>query len=295
MFKFTCNAPDVVMAALGRKPGEKGKSKPDQTFIMFDTPSELGNYAKSKNFHGRNERAGGWYGNEDANDCVKFCATGDLRNVEKSDKYLAKYEEMDLATMRPQWHDEVVGERPNIQAHIAGHPLAMRRRSREDNAMAPLAIIVDLTTSAALSTEQIMKRGACVLALVRILSARRPVELWAGTVLDAYLNNWVTVMCKVEAAPLDLAVAAHVLTGAGFPRRLCYGISNECEYRGHWGFDNEDVSRKYMKPLFEPAFPHVVDMLCIPGLHLDNPLVTNPEKWLDETVKKYAPHLLGID
>jgi hypothetical protein len=39
--------------------------------------------------------------------------------------------------------------------------------------------------------------------------------------------------------------------------------------------------------------PHLGDTLAIPRMHLHDELVGNPEKWLSETIAKYAPHSLA--
>jgi hypothetical protein len=180
--------------------------------------------------------------------------------------------------------------------------MSMRRRQQDDSSVAPMAIIVDTCSSAFFSAEDLMKRGMIILALVRALSARRPVELWAGPVVDSNTSknhnrgskNWAAIMSRIDGAPLDLARACYMLTSAGAPRRVGYSIG-ESDYNmyGTWSFDSNAISTKYMKDLFAPAFPHVVDMLCIPPIYSGDPITKDPEKWMERSLSQFAPHMTG--
>jgi len=285
MREFSAPAPECVEKALGREATNH--------WLLFDNPGELADYAirecpSNSNMNART----GFAGPHDAQETAKRTREGDLSCVEKADALLSRFERFAFETGRKAWLDDVTGAIPNVPAFIAGHPLAMRRRARQDSAAAPLAIIADLTTSAGLSTAQIEARGSAILALVRILSARRPVELWAGCMVGAggCDRDLCAVFCQIESAPLDLARAAYVMTGAGFPRRLCYGIA-ECRhnFRGGWPYNNTDASKQNLTAICAQAFHHASETLCIPPIHVRDLLVKSPEVWIEQKLAELSP------
>jgi hypothetical protein len=144
-----------------------------------------------------------------------------------------------------------------------------------------LAIIADVTTSASVSGGDIQRRGAAILALVRVLSTRRPIELWAGTMVDADNGrNAVYTFARIETSPLDLATACFALAHPAFPRHLCYGLARLHGYAGRWPYDKNSRHRDHMAAILAPAFSHATQTLCLPSLHAADQSCTNPEAWL---------------
>lgn len=286
MLKFTTSAPKVIQD-IYQRPGAK------DYFFMFDTPRELADFAKTCGGRVNAHSPDQWAGNVTGLQAVKMAQEGDLSGVASSDAMLEKFERFTFETGRKAWSNDVCGSIPNVPAYVAGHPLAMRRRTRQDSAAAPIAVVVDLTTSGSITAEQIAKRGAAILALVRILSTRRPVELWAGTGLDADgRKNSVWTFAKIETAPLDLATAAHVLTHASFPRILCYEISRQHHgYTGGWpyGAGPKMQFRPHLSAIVAPAFTHTAQTLCLPPLFMADESVNYPEKWIEARLSELSP------
>lgn len=275
MRKITIPVSDKIKAALHRA-GEA----PLSHWYMFDSPAALGDFAAE----GGNleTRADSWSGSMTGAQAVACCHNGDMAAVPASDALLDQFERFTFASNRAQWADSMAGACPNVPAFIAGQPLTMRHRVKVQHAAAPLAVIVDLTTSASISSKVIQKRGAAILALVRILSARRPVELWAGCCMDAQSRtNSFGAYARIDTAPLDLARAAFVLTSPAFSRGLCYKIGYAREgFTGGWPFGRDQISRTMMPDLILPALPHVTEALCIPPAHADDQISTDPEGWV---------------
>jgi hypothetical protein len=275
MRKITLPISDTVKKALPTR-----KAGAVTHWYLFDSPAALGDYAAE----GKNLETGrdSWSGNKTGAEAVHCCHQGDLAGVSASDALLASFERFSFVSSRAQWQDSFVGAAPNVPAYIAGQPLAMRQRIKVPHAAAPLAVIVDLTTSAIIDAETIARRGAAILALVRMLAGRRPVELWAGCCMDAQGgDNAFGAYARIDTAPLDLARAAFVLTNPAFSRGLCYKIGYAREgFCGHWPFNNHQISRTHMADLILPAMPHVTDALCIPPAHADDDLSKNPEGWV---------------
>jgi hypothetical protein len=268
-------------------------------FLIGDMPS-FANRADSvpENNDSRSSCRSGndWTGNVSYSDAVKMTREGDLKGVAMSDKYLQRFEA--LAPMRGAWQvrDDVAGGVPNVQAFLAGTPLTMRRRERVALETAPLAVAVDLVSSATVSAEHLKKRGALILALVRALSATRPVELWVGgsaTPMNKRQDGAWHVWTRLDTAPLDLARAAHVMTCPAVSRGMIYAtITDEAKGSNdlHWPYSNHAWSRANMRPVLSRVIGSG-DMLTIAAPHTNDELVNNPEQWFERMLKEFG----GLD
>ena len=277
MREFTLPVPDSVRSLIGRDA---------KTHFRFaDTPGQMADYALRRAPYMRG--ADQWCGGLDAKESVRRCHAGDISRVAPSDALLSRFERFAFQSLRREWRDDISGQVPNVPAFIAGTPLAMRRRAKVESPAAPLAIVVDLTSSANISPDMLERRGAAILAVVRVLSARRPVELWAGTMTDADgRKNASAHFARIETAPLDLARAAFVLVSPAFPRQLCYGASRADGFEGAWPYGNDDASRRFMADILRPAMPHVEDFLAIPAAHISDDMTRNPELWIENTLAR---------
>jgi hypothetical protein len=234
-----------------------------------------------------------WSGNLDYDTALEYCVKGDLSGVAASDAYLQKFES--LSPARQAWArvSDVSGYAPIVTAVLQNHPLSMRRRKRIATEISPLAVCVDLVSSAGVSADKLRKRGALILALVRALSSLRPVELWCGGSSMPYGKDTHHVWWRMDTAPLDLARAAHVMTSPAVSRGLLYSTVIE-EAQGEaflkWPYGDHDWSRKNMRPVLSRVIGSD-DMLCIAAPHSDDRLVSEPEAWFDDMLKQYG----GVD
>lgn len=215
---------------------------------------------------------------------------GDSALAAQSDKYMQKFEDLGLVSTGWQTTDSIIGAVPNIGAYLSGSPVCMRMRKRTVREAAPLAIVVDLTTSAGISASDMSRRGTVILAAARVLSAVRPVELWAFAGLGRRDGGATFAGHRIDTTPIDLARAAPVFTDSLWARNILYGVCNHNGSNGSWPFNGYgSVDAKGWEQIAKQALPHLGDTLAIPALHLTDPLVTNPEKWLRDTVATYAP------
>ena len=288
----TLPASDAVLTAIGRKA--------DLYLNQFDSPAELARYARDnsnpkaqKYFLDQQRKS--WSGNETTDSACAKAESGDLSLVSNSDRLLDRLEKYSFETQRTFWLNDVAGALPNVQAHIAGHPLTMRRRSRDASASAPIAIIVDLTTSAGIEPLLIETRGAAILSLVRLLTSRRPVELWAGAMLGAGTReaNAALMFAKIDTTPLDLSTAAFTLTSPAFPRMLCYSIGFGHGSTGAWPFNAIEYARTHTKDIVAPAFTHVTETLCIPPLNIHDDFSDGGESWVKSQLDIIYPERIS--
>lgn len=237
-----------------------------------------------------------WTGKQSYDDALKYARAGDLARVSPSDQWLSRFET--LAPMRGAFEtvSDVTGSIPIVPAVLSGHPLAMRRRKRMISERAPLAVCVDLVSSGGITSKTLEKRGALILALVRALSALRPVELWCGGSSfpsENEKNKTYHVFFRMDTAPLDLARAAHVMTSPAFARGLLYATiayehNRERDTWGlRWPYNDHGWSRKNMRPVLSRVIG-TDDMLCIAAPHMDDKLISNPEAWFADMLKEYG-------
>lgn len=281
MRELTLNLPDNV----ARETGLSGRKT---HYILADSLSEMADcvLARAKELGG----ASSWSGGLTNAQAAQTMRSGDLSRVGPSDALLTRFERFAFATPTKAWRRDVAGSVPNVPAFLAGHPQTMRRRVRLVSAGAPLAIIVDLTTSANIDAADIEKRGAAILALVRILSARRPVELWAGAFTGADAGrNGCAMFARIDTSPLDLARAAFAMVSPAYPRRALYALARTRGFSGGWPYGSHDASRRFLDDIVRPAFPHMGDVLAIPAAHEHDAIHRDPVGWIEGTLAALDP------
>lgn len=260
-------------------------AKRETHFILADSLSELAKFTRQ---HGRQLNHGNaWAGNLSLPAACDMAISGNMAMVSRSDELLAKFERFAFAAPIKAWQRNVAGQRPDVPAFIAGHPAAMRRRVRLVSQAAPLAIVIDLTTSGGVNERDIERRGAAILALCRVLSARRPVELWAGCMTDSEGKNACAMFARIDTSPLDLAHAAFAMVSPAYPRQMLYSLARGLKgFQGHWPYSDHNASRVHMADIIRPAFPHIGELLAIPAIHMADDIATNPEAWIATTLAK---------
>lgn len=270
-------------------------------FLMFDSPLEAVEYMQGTVMKLPTYKVGGqtppWAGGT-LNQTLDWMRNGEESAVKASDALLSKYEHMFKITgTKFTTIDDVAGSVPNVPAYLAGHPLTMRRRQRHQSEQAPLVVTVDTMPSAGVSVDAIKERGNAILALVRILSSVRPIELWAGSCNAPSASNAVTncFYVRIDTAPMDLAKASFLLAHPAFPRQFHIQMTgNAMELMTvndsfAWGFGDVGNFRKMQHGMFQtlPAF-HGRDLFCIPNMYLDDEWKSGAERWLKNSLKKYG-------
>lgn len=221
---------------------------------------------------------------------IRKLETGDASNAAKADALLDKLEAPDLASYVRATNERVMaGGVADVPAYLAGAPVAMRRRVRQQERM-PITLVCDVTTSAGIDAAIIQRRGVAVLALVRKLeSAGYPVDLWLGFCAKegggARLPAAIAV--KVDTKPLDLARACWGLSAAEYQREVMFqtlcGVSGQ-SYTGlivwPWGgasvwLQKPDMQRACYAALLnqDPA-----NLLVMPAVFADEAKHFNTEE-----------------
>jgi hypothetical protein len=223
---------------------------------------------------------------------------GDMRDVGKSDALLDKLDVIPAPTARHEWIDDVTGGWANVPAFLAGQPLNMRRRVKRENEFQPLAVVVNLLASASTSFEQAHQRGIAILAVVRAIATRRPVELYVGvTASNNHSGSGTTdnVYFRIDTSPMDLAHAAFCLANPAVYRQIAFQILREQFNTAPsiplpYTASLMDKAEGQFYQIVGHAFPHVNDVLAIPHLFGKHPSLNDPVAWVQQMVHHYGEH-----
>jgi hypothetical protein len=295
MQKFTLPAIDAVAARDGCKTTQDTYVVGDmtQTAALFESVNKERCARKSKGSE--------WRGGMSFDDSLRCVREGNPAIVARSDEFLSRFEALHLVSRRWRTVAAVAGGVPCVPAALACHPLAMRQRQRVSSDQAPLAIIVDIASSAGIDSADLEKRGAAILALVRLLSAARPVSLYvgvsvtAGHLTGAERHNACHVFTRMDTTPLDLARAAHMLCHTSTARSLYYGAAYELtgapldEESLSWPYRGEkDVIRTHAHAILARAIPDAAQSLYIGAAHMNDAAIKNPALWLETMLKEHG-------
>ncbi len=267
---------------------------------MSDAANDWQNVFKSRGSSYTNQPVSSFTGNKDTVGAIAALTEGDMSAVSKSDALLSKLEDfIHITASKFMIVDDVAGAVPNVPAYLAGHPLTMRRRQRTQSEQAPLTLVLDTCVSAGITPNQIMERGVAILAMVRALSAVRPIELYIGWTLGMYGTRpdgakgsdcANSGFVRIDTAPLDLARSCYALTHPSFLR--VFGF----EYGGNamdgntrsipWGFNDSTLVRLALPDLAKVAFGE--NALVIPGMHFEDKSKNDPLVWLFAYLKAFG-------
>lgn len=231
-----------------------------------------------------------WIGGMSGRDALNAARNGHPASIAQSEEYLNKFESLSFQARKYITVDAIAGGAPNVGAHLAGSPLAMRRRQRIVNEFAPLTVFCDVVSSAGVSADYLKKRGAAVLALVRMLGATRPVSLYVVGGMGAYtaFDNGFVMVKLPEVADLSRSafMMAHPAAARGMLYTCCEILNPEV--RGHWAFNDVNTYRRKALKLYADAIgSNEADCLYMPPIFYGEEKIV-PEIWLPEMLAKYG-------
>jgi hypothetical protein len=268
------------------------QARAKENFVVCDLPgfAEFADRVPGER-RSDNDQRKDWYGGLSFDQSIEAVRSGDMTGVAASDKLLADMES--LLPVSKSWRtcDSVVGMCPNVPQYLAGNPYNMRLKRRCTTVTAPLAVFVELVASAGITAQTCLKRGAALLALVRMLANFRPVELWC-VIAIGQRNSRSSLCVRLDTAPLDLARAAHVLTHPSVFRALGYrSLEHEfyrLEWKGYWAFGDHSLHVRTAAESYRQVLNPGSDVLFIPPVHLNDLYLTEPAKWLRTMLAQYG-------
>jgi hypothetical protein len=278
------------------------KSAGDQDIFLIGDVTQYANYAQptidrnGTRFH----RADSWVNHQDGQDSLRYMRGGDQRMVPASDAFLSQFEEINPPGPKFLVQDSVAGGCVNVGAFLAGSPMHMRLRTRNNIPTSPLCIVADMTSSCGIDATQLIKRGTAILALVRNLSSIRPVELYvSGNACSGYRGGQGGartaghVLVRIDAAPLDLSRACHMLTAPSVPRIINHEVfwnlhTDLNNARGAWCYNDETTFRKHAKDVYHRVLSHAETMIFLAPPHMNDEAITDPVRWVKDMLVKYG-------
>lgn len=235
-----------------------------------------------------------WCGGMTYDQAARAAYAGDAIGAASSDKLMSEFEKLAPVSRRWRTIDTVAGGAPNIGAYLAGSPLAMRRRQRELDQGAPLTIFCDVMSSAGIKATALKKRGAAVLALVRVLGASRPVTVYmVGG--DGSASTKPASFCLVRMdSPLDVSRAAFFLGHPGAARGLLYSVLKNAVgpqeiSTGVWAWGDNKKYVQHAPAIYANAIGANVDeCLYLAPPHLSDPAIVDPAKWVLDMLAQHG-------
>lgn len=227
-----------------------------------------------------------WLGGMDYAQAARAAYAGDPTGVAASDKLMSEFEALAPVSRRWRTIDTVAGGAPNIGAYLAGSPLAMRRRQRELDQGAPLTIFCDVLSSAGIPARDLKKRGAAILALVRVLGAVRPVTVYMVGGDGSPSDNPASFCLVRMDSPLDLSRAAFFLGHPGAARGLLYSVLRHAVgphkiSTGMWAWGSNPKYVQHAPKIYADAIGANLDeCLYLSPPHLSDPAIVDPAKWV---------------
>jgi hypothetical protein len=204
----------------------------DKGQIQFQSPTEFADAVRESSC----DNSPSWMGGESREAYFRKVRTGDVGKVAAAEKLLDKIE-VHMQRECIVWQNDMVGAYPDVAAFLANEPECMRRRHITEDDRSPLRVWVDVSSSGAISADDLLPRGIAALALVmQLIRSGRAVELWTFISVHGRVNGQSAVCVKMNTTPIDIASVAYCLTSQGFARGLCYGAARQFNgFGGSWG------------------------------------------------------------
>ena len=230
-----------------------------------------------------------WTDDESWDSAKEKMHSGDDAYVSMASELLDKLQDITDGVPARQWTPSPMGAFPVVPEFLMGLPMCMRAMAPSGD-LAPMRIIISSTCSGGIDKQTMTKRGAAILALLQKLQAIRPIELVIlveGNEGGRDRKNLFQLI-KVDTKPLSIAHACFAIANVGFARQLTYGHMHH--YHGWDGGWPADYNRSGYDQLVREACGFSPEDLWIKSSYLeDSLLASDPVKWVNEQLARYAP------
>lgn len=264
---------------------------PTRTLLLhFEGCAEYAEHAR-KYVTPVNGYGGSWAGNQTWGNAVDRAQYGDTSLVAQAETLLDKIV-IEAARESPLWQNSVAGAMPMVPDYLAGRPDCMRRRVRQPNDRAPIRLYVELTSSGAVSAEDMTKRGTAILALALLLNRDRAVTVncLVGFGNTPFGHRGSFAVIPLGTSPLDISIACNALTSQAFVRQIGYQLMQqhpESRSQGNWDWDlyPEDASmRKAFVEKLRAALGATAEDIIIPPTAMSDEAIRDPLGFVQRTL-----------
>lgn len=264
----------------------------------------------AKDIHEKQQHSGYLMDGMNAGGVHRALRDGDLKMAKQSEAFLEAFQDMTFNGRSSRTIAAVSGGAPNVAAHLAGTPMAMRRRERVIAPMGKLTVFIDGSGSAGNTTEDLTARGVALLGLVRMLTAVRPVEVYmacGGWFRDpsggSYGNTMISgsVFVRLNAATMDLSRDGFAMAHPAFCRAFMFRACKDIPFRKRgataprddgalgWELGGVEVYRHHGLSAFCNALGcDQSQSIFFTPMYLDDPAVVNPAQWIKDMMIKYG-------
>lgn len=261
--------------------------------MVFDSVPKFIDMVKKHNYFLSDSFTAEWCG-DTYDDAFRFSELGDNRLVPTAESVIEKLRTT-LPDIQPSWTPDIAGDHVVVPEFISGIPEHMRRKIPNETTSSPIKIVFDTMSSAAIHANDLKNRGTTVLALLMRMIAERPVEFW---IANAYSTSpEVGIMIRVPTAPLNLAMAAYLITCVAFTRNFMYTSMTSglrwngswpnyafTNQRGHGEFANDTSVIEATRKFFGLAPHDIIVPVAIHSSYTD--MWQNPVKWINERLQE---------
>ena len=182
---------------------------------------------------------------------------------------------------------------PIIPAVLSGHPQHVLTLTDAPDYSTPVRVIYDRVSSSNLNAGDVERTAATVAAVIEILQASRPVEVFVVANLDAAHGLGESARGgskRLQAASMRIKLSAHAsnaelglfLVSLGPIRRGLHSLAKvQYGYSGQWPFGTYGESAG-LACMADLAGPHDI---VITSLYSGHPLVKNPAAWAESALE----------
>lgn len=228
---------------------------------------------------------------------IKLAKYGDTSLVQRATDLMSKLNSQ-LPTTERNWHLSPVGFFPSVPDYLSGNPENMWRIESDPSDSSPVKIWVNILPSGGCSRDQLLNRGATLVALLMLLQKRRPqvsLVAYADQPCDSYYDRQSKTRRKPGVIlavnmPTNPLIISQICTFMGHPE-VCQNIAmhaatlidpniNGGWLQGHcptYGYDEAKVR------IDLGASP---DDVVLPALHLYDPDIDNPVGFINRELAR---------
>jgi hypothetical protein len=267
----------------------------------FDSLREMHDYMQLANTKDPTQRDA-WFGGLSPKQRRQFMLSGDQSCVPQAERMLSKFD-IRLPTDGYAMQTDMAGFMPSVPDYIAGAPECMYAMAATHDARQPMSIVVNGSCSEAITHDQLQRRGTVILAAVMALAAMRPVTLESIVTIGSHQriegtrDDFAIVRTRINTTPLDLPSAGYALAHAGWIRGCAYAVCfDKLDANGKWptiggsfmGSATGARSEESMRSVLAVLDANPQESLFIPGTHVYDPLLTDPERWINTVLERYG-------
>jgi len=199
---------------------------------------------------------------------------------------------------RKAYISHVSGSRVSVPEYLAGSPFCMKRKAAIQRPERAINIYVCTTCAAAVSAQNMLKRGVTIMALLEYLQLTQvSVELFLTAETHGRTDGDFIQVIKVESNPLDLSTASFAIAHPAFARHVTYTMAKAMDgFNGAWGREhNNSCSGSsswgvFNPELYLPKISKAVGMspgdIYIPApTYNDDEIISHPDMWLSKRIE----------